>query len=133
MGGSGYWQEPELGLAYVRARWLNEGTGSWLSVDPVSSEPRYSYAHNMPTTHVDPSGRQSGLPPSPMDQFSPGAMLQREWRYDVQQVPTDFVNALAHVVQVGIDFLQPAQDYWKTLQDKDEASWKGLVEAAAEI
>ena len=30
------------------------------SVDPVSSEPRYAYAHNQPTLRVDPSGRDAG-------------------------------------------------------------------------
>ncbi len=33
----------------------------WLSVDPVTTEPRYRYAGNSPTWRVDPSGRQSGL------------------------------------------------------------------------
>ncbi len=58
-GGLGYWHDPDLGMQYVRARWLNPATGQWLSPDPVDSEPRYSYAHQMPTTQVDPSGRQS--------------------------------------------------------------------------
>ncbi len=30
LGGLGYWNEPNLGLDYVRARWLNTQTGSWL-------------------------------------------------------------------------------------------------------
>ena len=59
LGGLGYWQEPNLGLNYVRARWLNPATGTWLSVDPVATEPRYSYAHNSPSLRVDPSGTQT--------------------------------------------------------------------------
>jgi RHS repeat-associated protein len=59
-GGLGYWHDPDLSLQYVRARWLNPANGQWLSPDPIESEPRYAYAHNMPTTHVDPSGLQSG-------------------------------------------------------------------------
>ena len=59
LGGLGYWQEPTLGLDYVRARWLYPATGTWLSVDPVPTEPRYSYAHNSPSFRVDPSGRQT--------------------------------------------------------------------------
>jgi RHS repeat-associated protein len=57
LGGLGYWYDPDIALYYVRARWLEHG--KWLSVDPVESEPRYTYAHNMPTTHVDPSGMQT--------------------------------------------------------------------------
>ena len=55
-GGLGYWEEPGAGLSYVRARWLEPETGSWLSVDPVTGEPRYSYARQMPTAFVDPTG-----------------------------------------------------------------------------
>lgn len=59
LGALGYWSEPSLGLQYVRARWLDNGTGTWLSVDPVDSEPRYSYAHNSPTVNIDPDGTQA--------------------------------------------------------------------------
>ncbi len=59
LGGLGYWEEPELGLTYVRARWLDTATGSWMSVDPVDGEPRYSYVHNSPTMATDPTGTQS--------------------------------------------------------------------------
>ena len=55
-GGLGYWSEPELGLTYVRQRWLDTASGQWLSVDPVEGEPRYSYAYNSPTRFVDPAG-----------------------------------------------------------------------------
>jgi RHS repeat-associated protein len=59
LGGLGYWQEPAVNLDYVRARWYEPSTGSWLSVDPVRSEPRYQYSHNSPTMRVDPSGTDS--------------------------------------------------------------------------
>jgi RHS repeat-associated protein len=62
LGGLGYWQEPALGLSYVRARWMDPMTGRWLSVDPVPTEPRYLYAHNSPTMRVDPSGLQGEVP-----------------------------------------------------------------------
>jgi RHS repeat-associated protein len=61
LGGLGYWQEPALGLSYVRARWMDPMTGRWLSVDPVPTEPRYLYAHNSPTMRVDPSGLKDNL------------------------------------------------------------------------
>ena len=78
LGGLGYWQEAALGLDHVRSRWLNPGTGSWLSVDPVSSEPRYLYAHNQPTRKVDPSGRQSQEGVTP-----PGQQAQPYVPFDV--------------------------------------------------
>ena len=59
LGALGYWSEPSLGLQYVRARWLDNATGTWLSVDPVDSEPRFSYTYNNPILYVDPSGTQS--------------------------------------------------------------------------
>ena len=55
-GGLGYWSEPELGLTYVRQRWLDTASGQWLSVDPVEGEPRYAYAYNSPTRFVDADG-----------------------------------------------------------------------------
>ena len=58
-GGLGYWSEPELGLTYVRQRWLDTASGQWLSVDPVEGEPRYNYAYNSPTRFVDAEGRKS--------------------------------------------------------------------------
>ncbi len=62
LAGLGYWYDPDLGLEYVRARWLNNETGNWLSVDPVEGEPRYEYVGGQPTVYVDPSGSQLQLP-----------------------------------------------------------------------
>ena len=62
LGGLGYWSDPDLGLHYVRARWLNPQFGSWMSVDPHLDEFAYQYANNMPTTTEDPSGTQTLSP-----------------------------------------------------------------------
>jgi len=62
IGQQGYFTEPALGLDYVRARWYRPGTGSWLSADPVPSEPQYQYVGSRPTVAVDPGGRQGGRP-----------------------------------------------------------------------
>jgi RHS repeat-associated protein len=56
IGALGYYTEPDLGLHYVRARWLRPATGSWLSVDPVEGEQRYGYAGGRATRRLDPSG-----------------------------------------------------------------------------
>jgi len=61
IGALGYYTEPDLALAYVRARWLRPGTGSWLSVDPVEGEARYGYVGGRPTWEVDPSGEIAPL------------------------------------------------------------------------
>ena len=59
IGALGYYTEPDLALAYVRARWLRPATGSWLSVDPVEGELRYGYVRGRATSAVDPSGRKT--------------------------------------------------------------------------
>ena len=59
LGGLGYWSDPDLGLHYVRARWLNPQFGSWMSVDPHLDQFAYQYANNMPTTGTDPSGKDA--------------------------------------------------------------------------
>ena len=56
IGALGYYTEPDLGLAYVRARWLRPATGSWLSVDPAKGQMRYGYVGGRATAEVDPSG-----------------------------------------------------------------------------
>jgi len=57
IGQEGYQTEPTLGLDYVRARWYRPGTGSWLSADPVPSEPRYQYVGGRPMVATDGGGR----------------------------------------------------------------------------
>jgi RHS repeat-associated protein len=59
IGALGYYTESDLGLAYVRARWLRPSTGSWLSVDPIEGDERYGYAGGGPTWRRDPAGEQS--------------------------------------------------------------------------
>ncbi|MEP6754610.1 MAG: RHS repeat-associated core domain-containing protein, partial [Chthonomonadales bacterium] len=86
-GGLGYWYDPDLGLNYVREQWYDPKSGTWLSVDPVPSEPRYSYVHQMPTVGVDPSGMQFVVPNAsapiysvsgqPLNSSSPEAMAYR--------------------------------------------------------
>lgn len=62
IAGQGYWQEDDLGLAYVRQRWYDPQSGQWLSVDPVDTEPRYNYANNSPTINVDANGTSNETP-----------------------------------------------------------------------
>jgi len=60
IGALGYYTEPDLGVHYVRARWLRPATGSWLTVDPVETRMRYGYGRLRPTGLVDPGGLLPG-------------------------------------------------------------------------
>ena len=57
-----------LKLLHLRARWYAPGTGTFLSRDPVESEPPYQYVRGNVVNRVDPSGYSpcpSGLPCGP--------------------------------------------------------------------
>ncbi|MCP3994429.1 MAG: hypothetical protein GY722_05105 [bacterium] len=65
-----------IGFYYNRARWLDVGTGRFVSIDPFpgnATEPitlhRYLYAHNDPANVIDPTGEQGIL------QFSLGQVI----------------------------------------------------------
>jgi RHS repeat-associated protein len=65
-GYTGEWQDPNVGMVYLRARWYASGTGRftqrdpWLGtpVDPLTLNP-YIYALANPVNFSDPSGYQS--------------------------------------------------------------------------
>ena len=58
-GYTGEWWEDEVGLLHLRARWYSPETGTFLSVDPVESEPPYQYVRGNVVNWMDPSGRFS--------------------------------------------------------------------------
>jgi len=66
-GYTGEWYEGYLKLLHLRARWYAHETGTFLSVDPVESEPPYQYVRGNPVNLTDPSGLQGG----PFDPYSP--------------------------------------------------------------
>ena len=56
-------QEPMTGLIYMRDRWYDSRTGSFLSPDPegyADSANLYSYCHGDPVNCTDPTGRMDG-------------------------------------------------------------------------
>ena len=60
---AGHPQQENTGLQYMKARWMDPATGTFLSVDPVvadyadpQSYNAYSYARNNPIKLIDPSG-----------------------------------------------------------------------------
>ncbi|MBI1880819.1 MAG: RHS repeat-associated core domain-containing protein [Chloroflexi bacterium] len=55
-GFTGEWWQNEVGLLHLRARWLLPETGTFLSRDPVESEPAYLYVRGNPINWIDPSG-----------------------------------------------------------------------------
>ncbi len=50
-------------MYYFSARYYSPELGKFTSVDPVPSEPAYSYVYNNPLTYVDPTGTQTAAPP----------------------------------------------------------------------
>jgi RHS repeat-associated protein len=101
--GYGYWQDAALGLYYVRARWLNPQTGTWLSVDPVLSEPRYAYVHICPTMLIDPTGMQSpNAEPTEKEIAAFNIRFFNTWNHDAND-PIKAANALSK---------NPRDTYW---------------------
>ncbi len=58
-GFTGEWWQDEVELLHLRARWYMPGTGTFLSRDPVESEPPYQYVQGNPINLIDPSGLRS--------------------------------------------------------------------------
>lgn len=55
-GYTGEWWENDVGLLHLRARWYSPETGTFLSRDPIESQPPYLYAQGNPINFTDPSG-----------------------------------------------------------------------------
>jgi RHS repeat-associated protein len=60
LGRKGYYADIDVGLCYVRRRYLRPALGRWLSIDRLArlgqTENLYWYALNRPTILVDPTG-----------------------------------------------------------------------------
>jgi RHS repeat-associated protein len=133
LGGLGYWNEPELGLQYVRARWLDNTNGQWLSTDPVEGEPRYAYADNNPQAFTDASGRFGepppwllNLPPSDFKEFlltgyylpdATASVFQGYATAIKKEGFRGFLNAV----------LKPALERIRTFEATGEALWRTTV------
>ncbi len=59
-GFTGHAEDP-TGLAWGRARYLDPGTGGWLSDDPVWTEPRTGYVRGGSTWALDPDGQATEM------------------------------------------------------------------------
>jgi RHS repeat-associated protein len=89
LGYTGEWQDPALGLHYLRARWLDVGTGRFTQKDvwqgeyiqPLSLNP-YLYVLASPATLRDPSGFEacgSQCGPDITDWFAEELKIHRNW------------------------------------------------------
>ena len=68
--------DSDLGLPYVRSRWLRPGSASWLSPDLDESQPPFSYVGYAPTLRTDPSeAERSPQPPLCDGNLRPGVLL----------------------------------------------------------
>ncbi len=57
-GFTGKEYDPDIGLYYFNARWMDPDTGRFLSEDPAGQGPNpYSYCGNNPIMRVDPTGK----------------------------------------------------------------------------
>ncbi len=56
LGYTGEWFDASVGLQYLRARWLDVGTGRFTQRDAVMQTAMYRYASNNPVNRLDPSG-----------------------------------------------------------------------------
>jgi RHS repeat-associated protein len=63
-GFTGEWWEGQTGLLFLRARYYNPETGTFLSADPVPGNHLYGYVGSNPINLIDPSGKD-GTPPPP--------------------------------------------------------------------
>ena len=78
-GFTGEWWEDEVSLLHLRARWYTPGTGTFLSRDPVESEPAYQYVRGNVVNAVDPSGL---CPPGvPVCRGPDGRPIDQYYRY----------------------------------------------------
>ncbi len=56
LGYTGEWQDADVGLVYLRARWYQAETGRFTQRDPVATSTFYRYASGNPINYVDPTG-----------------------------------------------------------------------------
>lgn len=96
---------PETGLTYLRARYLNTGTGRFWTRDSFRGyvrEPltlhRYSYVIDDPINRIDPSGLDTGSAVGALGGISLGGILQG---LPTLVISKSFVTAVAVSVAIG--------------------------------
>jgi len=65
LGYTGEWSDPNIELAYLRARWYSPRDGIFLSRDAVERNHPYQYVEANPVNAIDPSGKIAVRPPIP--------------------------------------------------------------------
>ena len=89
-------RELHLGLNYVRNRWFDPGTGTWLSPDPLGytdSSNLYAFAGGDPVNGRDPLGEQVARPasrPAPRQVVHPPPPGQRGPAIRAPRTPTPY-------------------------------------------
>ena len=121
-----------LGLVYLRARWQNPETGSFVSVDPVvadASAPEsynaYMYVENNPVGFIDPSGMIGVATFSTWINQNPGGM-------------TEFVFTASRSGSGGGRRFLPRIRWWRRtllwlsgrLYWRESVRWRGPLECA---
>jgi RHS repeat-associated protein len=85
-GFTGEWWDADLGLMYLRARWLNPYLNQFVSPDPIvpdfrnpQSINRYVYVLGNPISSVDPSGKIPTRPPGVCEEPTTNPRGRPEW------------------------------------------------------
>jgi RHS repeat-associated protein len=118
LGFTGEWFDGAVGLQYLRARWLDVGTGRFTQVDPWAgnlSHPRtlngFTYANANPVRFVDPSGLCIPGEPDYDDCMRLAELLARAYGLSVDSRPDTFQEKFAFTSSLPYDELQ---DLWET-------------------
>ncbi|MGH7627344.1 MAG: RHS repeat domain-containing protein [Gemmatimonadaceae bacterium] len=94
------WEGGSAQLYYVRSRWYDPVSGSFLSEDPLGlsgGRNTYAYADNDPVNGWDPSG---------MSMDSPDCLITFEWKYFPET--GDMVEGTLHVIAMSPECTKPA-------------------------
>jgi len=106
--------EPMTGLNYVRARWYQPLSGSWLSPDPkgyIDSSNLYSYAAANPVANRDASGE--GVGDWLAQKYHEAADKIDETAEDIRDGTDDsqwFTRSAAEALQIGSGFLRQGDE-----------------------
>ena len=128
-------KDPETGLNYYGARYLNTDLSIWLSVDPMSDKyphlTSYNYCANNPVMLIDPDGRE---PVITFFSKESDKMFIKSAQNHNSPVGDNKFNVFAHANNQGLRFKEGEEGFAKTPQminkalSNASAEWKKSME-----
>jgi RHS repeat-associated protein len=94
LGYTGEWWDAGVGLQYLRARWYDVATGSFLVRDAVEGNHPYQYADGNPVLYTDPSGYDAGCPGNDASKCIPDDSVT----YIAERIPELHAAALTYAL-----------------------------------